>query len=110
MVSKCHSNKWRRIIKKRIERKQHLFYNETSSKDKTIVKKRVSMENVKQYKKLELVFQAMFLKKGIFAALSLSIEAGQKFRTLSTEYIRLYDGAKQLLQFKCEKPIHLGVG
>ena len=47
---------------------------------------------------LELVFQAMFLKKGIFADLSLSIEAGRKFRTLSTEYIRLYDGAKQLLQ------------
>ena len=104
MVSKCHSNKWRRIIKKRIERKKHLFYNETSSKDKTIVKKRVSMENVKQYKKLELVFQAMFLKKGIFAALSLSIEAGQKFRTLSTEYIRLYDGQNSYYNLSAKSP------
>ena len=40
----------------------------------------------------------MFLKKGILADLPLSVEAGRKFRTLSTEYIRLYDGAKQLLQ------------
>lgn len=47
---------------------------------------------------LEFVFQAMFLKKGIFADLPLSVEAGQKFRTLSTECIRLYNGAKQLLQ------------
>lgn len=52
---------------------------------------------------LEFVFQEMFLKKGVQAELSLAIEAGKRFRRLSTEYIRLYDEAKQLLQELKEK-------
>lgn len=47
--------------------------------------------------KIEYVFQRLFGRKGIQADLLLSIKAGQLFRKLSTEYIRLYDGAKELL-------------
>ena len=39
----------------------------------------------------------MFQKKGVQADIELAIHAGQFFRILSTEYIRLYDGAKELL-------------
>ena len=47
---------------------------------------------------LEYVFQELFRHKGIQADLALSIYAGQLFRVLSTEYIKLYDGAKVLLE------------
>lgn len=44
------------------------------------------------------VFKALFMDKGIEVSLEESIYAGKLFRTLSTEYIRLYEGAKELLQ------------
>ena len=47
---------------------------------------------------LEYVFQELFRHKGIQADLALSTYAGQLFRVLSTEYIKLYDGAKVLLE------------
>lgn len=46
---------------------------------------------------IELVFQRLFREKGVAAELSQAVQAGQRFRELSTEYIRLYDGAKELL-------------
>lgn len=46
---------------------------------------------------IEEVFLALFQKKGVQADIELAIHAGQFFRILSTEYIRLYDGAKELL-------------
>ena len=47
---------------------------------------------------LEYVFQELFRYKGIQADLALSTYAGQLFRILSTQYIRLYEGAKVLLE------------
>lgn len=47
---------------------------------------------------IELVFQRLFREKGVEADLSRAVQAGRRFRELSTEYIRLYDGAKELLR------------
>lgn len=47
---------------------------------------------------LESVFQKLFQAKGVNAGLKSAVQAGQHFRDLSTEYIRLYDGAKELLR------------
>lgn len=46
---------------------------------------------------LEPVFWQLFLDKGVPAGQEQAIRAGQRFRQLSTEYIRLYDGAAALL-------------
>ncbi len=47
---------------------------------------------------LEYIFQKLFEQKGIQASLEQSTYAGQIFRLASTEYIKLYDGARELLQ------------
>lgn len=44
------------------------------------------------------VFEELFLEKGVQADKSLSIHAGQFFRVLSTEYIRVYPGTKEMLE------------
>lgn len=46
---------------------------------------------------IERVFQRLFQEKGVAAELPQAIQAGRRFRELSTEYIRLYDGARELL-------------
>lgn len=46
---------------------------------------------------IEQVFQRLFQEKGGLAELPQAVQAGRRFRELSTEYIRLYDGAKELL-------------
>ncbi len=48
--------------------------------------------------KLELVFQRLYRDKGVAADLDLAVETGQYFRRCSLDYIRLYDGARELLQ------------
>lgn len=47
---------------------------------------------------LEYVFKKLFEQKGVQADLAQSTYAGQIFRIASTEYVRLYEGAKELLQ------------
>ena len=47
--------------------------------------------------RLELVFQELFRIKGVDAELEEALRAGRRFRELSTEYIRLYPGVKELL-------------
>lgn len=47
--------------------------------------------------KLELVFQRLYEEKGVAVDLESAIRTGQLFRRHSTEYLRLYDGAKELL-------------
>ncbi|MBQ4057710.1 MAG: HAD family hydrolase [Lachnospiraceae bacterium] len=44
------------------------------------------------------VFQELFLKKGVEADESLAIHAGQFFRILTTEYVRLYEGTVDMLE------------
>lgn len=46
---------------------------------------------------IEQIFLELFQNKGVAADAALAIHAGQFFRILTTEYIRLYDGAKELL-------------
>ena len=46
---------------------------------------------------IEEVFLALFQKKGVQADIEVAIHAGQFIRILSTEYIRVYDEAKELL-------------
>ena len=46
---------------------------------------------------LEYVFQKLFINKGVQADMNLCIHVAQSFRALSTEYIKLYDGVKELL-------------
>ena len=47
---------------------------------------------------LEAVFQKLYLDRGVEADRALSVATGMLFREASTEYIRLYPGAKELLQ------------
>lgn len=46
---------------------------------------------------IEEIFLELLQRKGVEADLTLAVHAGQFFRILTTEYIRLYDGAKELL-------------
>ncbi len=46
---------------------------------------------------IEFIFQRLFREKGVDADLPRAIRAGQRFRRLSTRYIRLYGGARELL-------------
>lgn len=48
--------------------------------------------------RLELAFQQLFRAKGVDAGLDLAVRTGRRFRTGSLDYIRLYDGAAELLQ------------
>ena len=48
--------------------------------------------------RLEQVFQALFTQKGVPAAPDEAEAAGRRFRRLSTRYLRLYDGARELLE------------
>jgi putative hydrolase of the HAD superfamily len=47
---------------------------------------------------IEDVFQELYRRKGIDADRTLAVETGRKFRAYSTDYIRLYDGAAELLK------------
>lgn len=47
---------------------------------------------------LEAVFSRLYIDKGIQPDESLMLHTGQLFRVLSTEYIRLYDGAYEMLK------------
>ena len=48
--------------------------------------------------RFELVFRQLFREKGVDATLEQVAQTGWRFRELSTEYIRLYGGAKELLR------------
>ena len=48
--------------------------------------------------RLELVFQRLFRARGVDAGLDLAVRAGMRFRKGSLDYVRLYDGAAELLQ------------
>ena len=48
--------------------------------------------------KIEKVFQQLFTNKGVNADIKLGIAMGEYFRKSSIEYIRLYDGTKEMLQ------------
>ncbi|MDO4326502.1 MAG: HAD family hydrolase [bacterium] len=47
---------------------------------------------------LEIIFSELFKEKGVEADAALVLHAGQFFRALSTEYIRLYQGVPEMLQ------------
>lgn len=43
------------------------------------------------------VFERLFTDKGVHADRTLAVHAGQFFRVLATEYVRVYDGTKEML-------------
>lgn len=47
---------------------------------------------------IELVFQALYREKGVDAGLALAVRTGERFRSGSLDYIRLYSGAEELLK------------
>ena len=47
---------------------------------------------------LEFVFQALYRQKGTDASLDLAVRTRERFRKESLDYIRLYDGAAELLK------------
>ena len=47
---------------------------------------------------IEQVFAELFREKGVHAEGKLPVYAGQFFRILSTEYLRLYEGTKEMLE------------
>jgi len=47
---------------------------------------------------IENVFQRLFQMKGVRADMERAVRAGRRFRRISTEYIRLYDGAAEMLR------------
>ena len=46
---------------------------------------------------LEYVFQKLFQEKGVDADMPLAVHTGQFFRLISTKYVKLYDGAIELI-------------
>ncbi|MDE6313614.1 MAG: HAD family hydrolase [Lachnospiraceae bacterium] len=52
---------------------------------------------------IEDVFLELFTAKGVKADKALAVHAGQFFRILSTDYIKLYQGARELLTFLKEQ-------
>ena len=48
--------------------------------------------------RIELAFQRLFQEKGVKAGLELATHTGERFRKCSLDYIRLYDGAVELLK------------
>lgn len=47
---------------------------------------------------IEQVFLQLFTEKRVNAELSLAVHAGQFFRVMSTEYLKLYEGTTEMLQ------------
>lgn len=56
---------------------------------------------------IEEVFLALFTQKGANADLALAVHAGQFFRAMTTEYLRLYDGTLEMLQMLRRKGARL---
>lgn len=56
---------------------------------------------------IEEVFLALFTQKGADADLTLAVHAGQFFRAMTTEYLRLYDGTLEMLQMLRRKGARL---
>lgn len=48
--------------------------------------------------RIEYVFLALYAQKGVKVSLADAVETGRYFRRRSTEYIRLYPGARELLE------------
>ena len=71
---------------------------ESATSEKCLSHKQADVHEANPEIELEYVFQKLFMRKGIVADLERSTYAGQVFRIASTEYIRLYDGAAELLQ------------
>ena len=52
---------------------------------------------------LEYVFQKLSEKEGVQADMEQAVHAGQFFRILSMEYVKLYDGVKEMLELLHKK-------
>ena len=60
------------------------------------------MKHIRKFR-LKRSFRSVFEEKGVKADPTLAVHAGQFFRILSTDYVKLYDGVIDLLEaFKKE--------
>lgn len=48
---------------------------------------------------IQEVFAKLFAEKGVEADDALSLHAGQMFRAISTDYVKLYEGSKEMLRY-----------
>ncbi len=71
---------------------------ESLKSDISVLSKQADTHEAHPEIELEYIFQKLFMRKGVTADIRQSIYVGQVFRMMSTEYIRLYEGAKVLLQ------------
>jgi len=74
-----------------------------SFKEKELVDKGVDMSPYYSHEsypeiEIEYVFLDLFRGKGVDAPMELAVHAGQFFRALSTKYVKLYDGAMEMLE------------
>lgn len=79
-------------------------YYDIVSKDEAALKKSI-VDDTPRYAheafpeiQIEYVFQKLYRKKDIDADIDLAVHTGQFFRVISTKYIKLYDGAIELLE------------
>lgn len=74
-------------------------------------KERVKKETGAEHPEIELerVFLRLFQEKGIDADMNLAIYAGQMFRVISTNYVKVYDGVVDFLEQlkKQQKKVYL---
>lgn len=92
-------------------------YSELVSGKEEVLRRELSQSNDKRDDvheshpeiRIEQVFRALFEEKGVMADDVLAIHAGQFFRILSTEYVRLYDGVIEVLEAlkKAGKKVYL---
>lgn len=82
------------ITREESQMKQNLVNKEAVSNKKII---RYAHES---FPELEItdVFQALYAQKGVEADRALAIHSGQFFRALATEYVKLYEGTRKMLQ------------
>lgn len=74
------------------------FRETVSGMERADVRRRADAHEAFPEIQIEKVFLKLFLDKGAEADRTLAVHAGQFFRVLSTEYIRLYEGAGELLE------------
>lgn len=74
-----------------------LRYGELVAAGEKNMQKKADVHEAHPEIKIEQVFKALFEEKGVKADMTLAVHAGQFFRILSTEYVKLYEGTVEML-------------
>ncbi len=81
----------------RPEELEAAYFAAVRDKEKSLTVLRSDSHEAHPEIRLEEVFLELFRRKGVSAGLPLAVDAGERFRALSMDYIRLYPGAPELL-------------